>query len=109
YLKRETRMEIKFFDTSIEKYIQSLEPAATAKVLRTIDMLEMFGHRLGMPHSKKVVNALFELRTVGQSNIRLFYTFHKNRAVILHGYTKKSNKIPKKELAICLQKLRSMI
>ncbi|MEK7619672.1 MAG: hypothetical protein AAB413_00320 [Patescibacteria group bacterium] len=47
-------MEIRFFNQEIEQFIASLEKATIAKVLRTFDLLEMFGHRLGMPHSKKV-------------------------------------------------------
>lgn len=102
-------MEIRFIDSSVEKYIHSLQPVAIAKVLRTLDLLETFGSHLGMPHSKKVAGSLFELRIVGSHNIRLFYTFHSGNALILHGYTKKSDKIQKKELKICLQKLRNMI
>ncbi len=50
----ERTMEIRFFNQEIEQFIASLEKATIAKVLRTFDLLEMFGHRLGMPHSKKV-------------------------------------------------------
>lgn len=55
-------MEIKFFDNSLEKFIESLENSTIAKILHTIDLLEMFGHKLGLPHSKRISKNIFELR-----------------------------------------------
>lgn len=43
-------MEIRIFDTSLEKFIKSLQKPTTARVLRTIDLLEKFGQKLGPPH-----------------------------------------------------------
>jgi hypothetical protein len=46
-------MEIKILDFSVEKSFRSLEQKTLAKVLRTIDLLEIFGNRLGMPQKAK--------------------------------------------------------
>jgi len=62
-------MKVVFFDSELEKFISSLEKPTIAKVLRTIDLLESFGHLLGMPHSKKVSPHLFELRIRGKQEI----------------------------------------
>ena len=43
-------MEIRIFDISLEKFIRSLQKPTIAKVLRTIDLLEEFGQKLGPPH-----------------------------------------------------------
>lgn len=101
-------MEINFFDNKIEDFIKKLEKPTIAKVLRTIDLLEHFGQKLGMPHSKNISPKLFELRIRGQQEIRLFYTFHTNSAIILHGFIKKSQKSPPRELLIAKQKLTSL-
>ena len=71
-------MNIRFFNVQIEKLIHSLDEATIAKVLRTIDLLEMFGHKLTPPHSKKAHTQLFELRVRGKQELRVFYTFHKD-------------------------------
>ena len=99
-------MEIRNFNDSIEKFIKSLEKQTIAKVIHTIDLLEEFGHRLGLPHSKKVRGELFELRVRGVQEIRILYTFHKSYIVLLHGFIKKSQKIPKKEINKALARLR---
>lgn len=101
-------MEVYNFDDSIDEFIKSLEELTIAKVLRTIELLEEYGPRLGMPHSKKVETNLFELRIRGQQEIRIFYTFHKSSAILLHGYTKKSQKTPKNELKTAQKRLQAL-
>ena len=101
-------MQIKVFDNSLEKFIEGLEKAAIAKVLRSIDLLERFGCNLQMPHSKKIKKNLFELRVRGQQEVRIFYTFHQRQIILLHGFIKKSQKIPKKEIDFAAQKMAGL-
>lgn len=101
-------MNIRFFDTQLEKFIHSLDEVTIAKVLRTIDLLEMFGHKLTLPHSKKVHAQLLELRIRGKQEVRIFYTFHRDEAVLLHSFVKKSKRIPTKEMRTALQKLKHL-
>src|SRR3989338_8400508 len=91
-------MTARFFDSGIEDFIGFLEKSTIAKVLRTIDLLERFGPQLTMPHSKKMDRTLFELRVRWQQEIRIFYVFKRDAAILLHGYVKKSQHIPSKEL-----------
>ncbi len=93
-------------DSSVEKFIYSLETQTVAKVLRTIDLLEKFGSYLSTPHSKKIIDSLFELRARGQQEVRIFYCFHKNQIYLLSGYIKKSEKAPQKEIEKALNKYR---
>jgi len=101
-------MDIHALDSALECFIQRLEPMTIAKILRTIDLLERFGHALQMPHAKKISRGVFELRIKGRQEVRIFYTFHRNAAVLLHGYIKKSDRIPAKELAVVAAKMKSL-
>ena len=101
-------MEVIFFDEEIETFLTKLEKPTTAKVLRAIDLLERFGNQLGMPHSKNIGRKLFELRIRGKQEIRLIYTFHNNKAMVLRGFIKKSQKITRKELGLIQQKLSAL-
>lgn len=83
-----------FLDKDVDSFIQSLEKPTIAKVLRVLDLLEKFGHQLGMPHSKKVDDRLFELRIRGQQEVRIFYTFKKEYILMFYGFIKKSQTIP---------------
>jgi len=102
-------MEIRIFDVSLEKFIKSLQKPTIAKVLRTIDLLEKFGQRLGPPHTKKISAHLFELRVAGKQEVRIFYSFHESQIFLLHGFIKKSRKIPQKEIKITSQKLKQLL
>jgi len=92
--------------SGVEKFIGNLEETTTAKVFRNIDLLEKFGHELRSPHTKKIKTNLFELRIRGQQEVRIFYTFYKKEIVLLHGYVKKSQKTPKRELEYALKQFR---
>lgn len=98
-------INVRLVDSKIETFIRSLEKSTIAKVLRTIDLLEMFGNTLGVPHSKKVNSRLFELRIRGQQEVRIFYAFRKGEAVLLHRFIKKSKRIPAKEVEVALHTL----
>lgn len=98
-------MRVLFYDNKLEEFIRVLEKPTIAKVLRTIDLLELFGNSLEMPHSKKIGKRLFELRIRGRQEVRIFYTFHNNTTLLLCGFVKKSERIPKKELDEAIHKL----
>ncbi|MHA1658559.1 MAG: type II toxin-antitoxin system RelE/ParE family toxin [Promethearchaeota archaeon] len=51
---------------------------------------------------------LFELRIRGKQEVRIFYTFHKSQIILFHGFVKKSQKIPKKEIRVAFQKLKQL-
>lgn len=101
-------MEIHILDASLEKFIKSLEKPTIAKMLRIIDLLEKFGHNLGLPHSKKVCGQLYELRIRGAQEVRIFYIFRKSRTFLLHGFIKKSQRIPRREIRVALEKARQL-
>lgn len=101
-------MKIEIYNNSVEKFIQSLEKDTIAKTIHVIELLEKFGNTLGMPHSKMVSRGIFELRISGSQNIRIFYVFSKNKAVLLHGFIKKTPKIPSKEINIAIKRLSAL-
>lgn len=78
------------------EFLQTLSPKEYAALLRTIDLLQEMGIALQMPHARRV-DELWELRA-GPG--RLFYFAYAGRQlIILHGYRKKTQKTPARELA----------
>ncbi len=92
-------MEVKIFLVA-QEFIDDLDERTSTKVYKCIKLLKEFGKKLGPPYSKKVGDDLYELRGLGKINVRLLYCFENNFAWILHGFIKKTNKIPKKELVL---------
>ena len=102
-------MEVKTFDSSLAKFLSSLGDSDLAKVLRTIDLLEIFGSRLNMPHTKKISDGIFELRIRGKKEVRILYAFHKNQAILLNGFIKKGRKTPRSEIKTAIHKRLTLI
>jgi phage-related protein len=83
---------------AVETFLESLTEKEIAEVIRTIELLEEFGNNLAMPHSRNMTDGLLELRIRGTREVRVLYCFHKNRAVLLHAFIKKTQKTLDKEL-----------
>ena len=97
--------EIEYFETAkgrrpVQEFIDSLDTRSKAKIARTLDLLEQFGIKLGMPYAKHVEGDLWELRTrVGSNQYRLIYLLFTGRVfILLHGFMKKSGRIPQQDL-----------
>ena len=70
-----------------------------------------FGWPIGMPLARKLDNGLWELRSnMVRGMARTFFTIYESDIVLLHGFIKKPQNTPAKELALAkrrLNKLRS--
>ena len=85
----------------VEKFIGRLDTLSHAKTIRQIELLETYGTNLGMPHVKSLGKGLVELRVRGKREVRIFYVYISGRRIIvLHGFIKKTQATPKKELEI---------
>jgi phage-related protein len=98
--------EVKVLPPAFE-FIRSLPEKMRAKVFRGIDLLKLFGYRLGEPHAKTLKNAegLKELRIKFATDIcRIFYFHHKNNLYVLtSGYIKKKDKTDEQEIERALK------
>lgn len=85
----------------IKDFIDGLQENTQAKLGRQLDLLELYGYELGMPHAKAMGGGLMELRVRGKQEARVFYAFVRgNRIYLLHAFVKKGKTTPKKELDI---------
>lgn len=95
-------------DKPVEEFIKSLDERAQTKVSRTLDYLEEFGLEGGYPNIKKLVGtSLWELRILGADSIRIFYvTITGKIFLLLHGFKKKKQKTPPKEIKVAQERLK---
>ena len=75
-----------------------------------IQLMEVHGADLRMPHSRAMGQGLFELRCKGPEGIgRAFYcTMVGREIVILHSFFKKTQETPTKELATARKRLNEV-
>ena len=99
--------ETDFGDKPVEDFLAVLEPAARAKVVRTMELLRTlpivpskFWKKLHGPEN------LWEVRVEYAGNIYriLACTYKGNRVILLHGFQKKTQKTPRRELEIAEQR-----
>lgn len=98
-------MEIKFYEDQtgrvpVKEFLDGLDIKMRQKMLRSIQALQDMGISLRMPLSESLEDGIFELRAKSGTNIsRVMYFFIiGNRAVLTHGFIKKTQKTPRREL-----------
>lgn len=89
-------------DKPLEEFIESLEAKARLKAFHAIELLKEFGLGVKYPHVKKLAGTnLWELRILGEDSIRIFYVAVEGQTfLLLHGFKKKRQKTPSKEIRI---------
>ena len=107
------RRTIDYFEPAPDKspvkdFIDKLPVKSQTKVYNTLELLAEFGLTLGLPHAKKISGTpLWELRILGEKSSRFFYIAKTGRSfLLLHGFAKKSQKTPPKEIKTALARLK---
>ena len=87
----------------VNEFIHSLELKAKTKVYNALELLKSFGVSVGSPHIKKLTGTeLWELRILGSDSIRILYiAITGKNFLLLHGFKKKKDKTPPKEIKNC--------
>jgi phage-related protein len=92
-------MEIIYWGNRVERFIEDLGQNISMRIKDSINLLEEFGYQLDLPDSKSLGKGLFELRIQGKIKVRIIYTFHGGKAYIIHGFVKKTWKIPIRDIS----------
>ena len=88
------------------------DPKVIARFAQIFDLLQDKGILVGMPYVRPIVNTkLYEIRVEQSTNIyRIFYfAYTGRRFVLLHGFQKKTQKTPKKEIQLAEQRRKEFI
>ena len=99
-----------YYSESVQNEILNLQAGFLARYFRYADRMEVYGPDLGMPHTRAMGDGLFELRLKAAEGIaRVFYcTLIGRKIVVLHQFTKKTDKTPPKELIIAKKRMKEI-
>lgn len=106
-------LQVKFFRTNtgsepVRKWLKSLPPNEKRILGEDIKTVQ-FGWPIGMPLVKSLGGNLYETRSdIKDKIVRIIFTLLDNTMVLLHGFIKKSQKTPQKELEIAQKRLRAL-
>ncbi|MBU1031554.1 type II toxin-antitoxin system RelE/ParE family toxin [Patescibacteria group bacterium] len=112
----EERWKIELYENSrgeklVEDFFDSLDKKANLKIIHALELLKAFGLEGGYPHIKKLTGTnLWEYRILGSDSIRILYVSMTGRTfLILHGFKKKKQKTPAKEIKIAQERLQEYL
>ena len=97
-------MEVEYYERTdgtmpAKEFILSKPAKMRAKILRNLSLLEQMGSTLREPYSAYIGDGLFEIRAqIGNDITRMMYFFAGNKAILTHGFTKKTQVTPQKEI-----------
>lgn len=113
-LSREDResdtLKVRFYRSDsgrepVREWLERLEPRDRDRVEEGLQTLQ-FGWPLGMPLARKLRPDLWELRSRLYHGIaRIIFTVSGGELVLLSGFVKKSQKLPRKELELAKRRL----
>jgi len=86
----------------VREFLQSLDDEARASIGWAIEQLRVRNVRAGMPLVRHLEGDLWELRRESRTNIyRLLYFFFRGRRIVfVHGFQKKTQQTPRREIAV---------
>ena len=95
----------------LEDFLETLSEKHHAKVIRDLELLEEFGKDLGGGYISNIKGKLWELRICFAGDIsRIMYFIHKGSIfVMLHGFIKKTQKTPNREIDIALSRMKDYL
>lgn len=95
----------------VEEFIESLDQDTQDKFILKQQLLQDFGLQLRYPHTENLGEGIFELRFKGkEGQIRvLFFFFYGKRIILTHGFVKKTQKAPRKEIEITQKRRKDFL
>lgn len=98
-------------ENPVKNFIESLSDKQARKVARVLSYIENYGLVVAISHVKKLAGTpLWEIRILGQDNIRVLYASVLSGSIVLiHGFVKKSQQTPGREIKTALERLNDWL
>jgi phage-related protein len=78
---------------------------AQDKCIVRVERLKELGHALRRPEADTLRDGIHELRVCSNGiNYRMLYFFSGQRAVLSHGFTKQTDRVPDKEINLAIER-----
>jgi phage-related protein len=108
------RISVRFYQTEagnepVRDWLKDLEPENRKLIGVDIETVE-YGWPIGMPTCRPMGNGLYEVRSnlLGRQIARVLFCIHEDQMILLHSFIKKTQKTPKQELGLALERKRNL-
>ena len=101
---------LSYYNETVEAELDAWPVGLRARFRALTMRMEEYGPNLGMPHTRALGHGLFEIRAKAEEGIgrAFFCTVVGRKIIILHGFIKKTDKIPKRELDVALTRQKEL-
>ena len=112
-MERTEPLQVVFYTTTtghepVREWLRSLQNAERKQIGEDIKTVQ-FGWPIGMPVVEKLDRDLWEVRSKLKNKIsRVIFTVYENQIVLLHGFIKKSRKIPLEDLELAQRRMNDI-
>lgn len=110
------KWKISFYQSStgnpvVLEWFSKQDAKIQAKFARIFDLLEDKGTMVGMPYVRPIAGKIYEIRVEQSTNIYriLYFTYTNRQIILLHGFQKKTQKTPKKEIDLAEKRRKEFI
>jgi phage-related protein len=95
----------------VREFLQSLDKKTQAHIFWSIEQLRLRNVRAREPLARHLEGKIWELREESDTNIyRVLYFFHSGRRIVfLHGFQKKTQKTPRREIETALRRMENFV
>ena len=102
---------ITFYNRKVKLQVLAFPEGILANFLHIAELIEEFGPTIGMPFTRSIKSGLFEIRAKGKEGIAraLYCSLAGKELVILNAFVKKTQKMPKKELALARKRMKEIL
>lgn len=107
------RFQVKFYRTDagnepVREWLLSLQQEERRTIGEDIKTVQ-FGWPIGMPVARKVEKDMWEVRSKLHNKIaRVLFTVEGSQIVLLHGFIKKTQKLPQQDLELAKRRLADL-
>jgi phage-related protein len=102
---------VELLDDRVRDELDALPPDMQARFRRVVELIQGYGlERVHEPHIKHLEGALWEMRMKGQDGISraVYVTARGRRVVVVRVFLKKTQKTPRREIEIALQRAQEV-
>jgi len=101
---------ITFYNKKVKLQVLAFPEGVLASFLHIAELIEEYGPKIGMPFTRSIGSGLFEIRAKGKEGIArvLYCCLAGKELVILSAFVKKTQKTPKKELALARKRMKEI-
>lgn len=102
---------VELLDDRVRNELDALPPDMRARFRKIVELIQGYGlERVHEPHVKHLEGPLWEMRMKGKDGISraVYVTAKGRRVVVVRVFVKKSQKTPRREIEIALQRAQEV-